>query len=43
MTNHFFTLATIAAATVQAGIAIVFFGTLTLIVMSSFLNIQVPF
>lgn len=43
MTNHFFTLATAAAATVQAGIAIVFFGTLTLIVMSSFLNIQVPF
>jgi hypothetical protein len=42
MTNHFFTLATAAAATVQVGIAIVFFGTLTVIVLSSFLNIQAP-
>ncbi len=43
MTNHFFTLATAAAATVQVGIAIVFFGTLTLIALSSFSGIQAPY
>ena len=43
MIDHFFTLATVAAATVQAGVAIVFFGTLTLIVLSSFSVIAVPY
>jgi hypothetical protein len=43
MTDHFFTLATAAAATVQAGVAIVFFGTLTMIVLSSFSIIPAPY
>ena len=43
MIDHFFTLTTVAAATVQAGVAIVFFGTLTMIVLSSFSIIPTPY
>lgn len=43
MTDRFFNLATAAAAIVQAGAAIVFFGTLTMIVLSSFSVIPAPY
>jgi len=43
MIDRYFALATVAAATVQAGVAFVFFGTLTLIVLSSFSVIAVPY
>ncbi len=43
MTDRFFTLAAAAAAIVQAGVVIVFFGTLTMIVLSSFSIIPAPY
>lgn len=43
MTDRFFTLATAAAATVQVGVAIIFFGTLTMIVLTSFSAIPAPY
>jgi hypothetical protein len=43
MTDRFFTLATAAAMTIQAGVAIIFFGTLTMIVLSSFSAIPAPY
>jgi hypothetical protein len=43
MTDRFFSLATAAAAIVQASVTVVFFGTLTMIALSSFEVIQVPY
>jgi len=43
MTDRFFTFATAAAVTVQAGVAFVFFGMLTMIVLSSFSVIPAPY
>jgi hypothetical protein len=43
MTDRFFTLATAAAAIVQAGVTIFFFGTLIMIALSSFSVIPAPY